>query len=75
MDRSKEHENYLKESSELLKEVPEEFHEAIQHMAWENGHSYGYYEVLNYINEYVHALKKPIEQFRLDVIEATKRMV
>ena len=75
MDQNTEHEKYVEESKKLLAEIPEEFHESVETMAWENGHAYGYHEVLNYLTDYIHSLKKPIEQFRLNVIESTKRMV
>lgn len=55
---------FADKQAELLKDIPEEFRGALSHMAWEEGHSYGYDEVLSHLREYVDSLKEPIQKFR-----------
>ena len=49
--------------TELLKNIPEEFHAAIKNVAWQEGHSYGYEEVLIHLGNLVDALQEPIKNY------------
>jgi hypothetical protein len=49
--------------TELLKDIPEEFHGPLSYMAYEMGHSAGHEEVINYLRSFVGDLKAPIKQF------------
>ena len=50
-------------TEELLRDIPEEFRNTLNYMAYERGHAYGYDEVLNILYELVYNLKKPIETY------------
>lgn len=49
--------------SEMLKRVPQEFHAALARMAWTEGHSNGYSEVLFWLSEYIGHFKPAIARF------------
>jgi len=49
--------------AELLSSIPKEFHKAMNHIAWEQGHAYGYNEVLLILNDMVYAFKEPCKEF------------
>jgi len=52
-----------------LAEIPEEFRSFVRTHAWEQGHSCGYQEVLNYVEDMVWSLKPAIEKFQKRVSE------
>ena len=58
------HEEYSNKQTELLKDIPVEFHNTLSYMAYENGHSNGYEECIIYLKEYISNLKDPIKQFQ-----------
>jgi len=47
----------------LLEELPKEFRNWASSRSWEDGHSSGYEEVINYLREYVAELKEPIAEY------------
>lgn len=57
-------EEYQLEWTELLKDIPTEFHSFIKNDCWDRGHSAGYEEVINYAREMCYNIKEPIESFR-----------
>lgn len=50
--------------NEILSVLPQEFHGAVSHYAWEQGHAYGYEEVLIHLEELVDMLNVPIQNYR-----------
>lgn len=60
---------FAKRQAEMLKEIPTEFKPVLAYMAWERGHSAGYQEVLNILEDLVATLKKPLEDYRERVIQ------
>lgn len=54
------HEEYNEEATPLLEELPPELRAAVSYMAYENGHSAGYEEVLNELRGMVGSLKEPL---------------
>jgi hypothetical protein len=47
----------------ILQDIPKEFHGALSYMAWNEGHSAGYNEVLGYLSDFVYNLKEAIEKY------------
>lgn len=43
--------------------TPKEFREAIAKLAWNEGHSHGYEEVLIYVEEFATSFKEPFKQY------------
>ena len=56
-------EECTKTQAEILKKLPKEFHSAVSYMAWEDGHSAGYEEVIGILREMVGNFEKPIQEF------------
>ena len=50
-------------AEELLRDIPDEFRNTLNYMAYERGHASGYEEVLNILSGLVYDLKAPIEQY------------
>jgi len=57
-------EQFEVKQTEILKDIPLEFRGAIAYLAWEQGHSYGYDEVLIHVHELADNLKEPIKKYR-----------
>ena len=57
-------EQFKVRQEEILKDIPLEFRGAIAYLAWEQGHSYGYDEVLIHVHELADNLKEPIKKYR-----------
>ena len=47
-----------------LNRLPLQFRSAVDYYCWEKGHSYGYQEVINYIQDMVAMLEKPIQDYK-----------
>jgi hypothetical protein len=56
-------EEFSKEQTELLKDVPNEFKGALSYMAYERGHSSGHEEVINELRMLISDLQEPIKSF------------
>jgi hypothetical protein len=54
---------FVKKQDELLKNIPEEFKGAMSYRAWEDGHAYGFEEVLNHLTDLIADLEEPIMKF------------
>jgi hypothetical protein len=54
---------FTERQAQLLKDIPEDFHGALTHLAWEQGHSYGYEEVLGDLENLVTHLREPILRY------------
>ena len=57
---------YDEECQDILRNVPEQFHVALQSMAYERGHSSGYEEVLGMLRDLVDSLLPAIKQYGKD---------
>lgn len=57
------YQEFADKQKELLKDIPEELRCALSQIAWEEGHSYGYDEVLGHLREYVYTLQEPIKKY------------
>lgn len=55
---------FEKAQADLLNGVPEEFRAFIKSVAWDNGHSNGYSNVLWYVDDFVSRLGPQIAYFR-----------
>ncbi len=59
-----------KQQAELdLYKIPEEFRSAIRTLAWDQGHAYGYHEVLGYVSELCGYLAPAIEAYKKRINE------
>lgn len=56
-------ETFTARQDELLAQLPEEFRGAVSFKAWQDGHAYGYAEVLSHVADLVESLKKPIADY------------
>jgi len=56
-------EQFEAKQTELLADLPKEFHSAIAYNAWEHGHSAGYEEVLIHVSDLADALAEPIKNY------------
>lgn len=54
---------YLKKQAKLLEDVPEEFHGVFSKHAWDEGHAYGYDEVLNHLEELIDTFLPSIQEY------------
>lgn len=57
------HEEYNEEKYELLKQLPEAFHDFVANHAYEHGHSSGYEDVIGCLTELVDGLKPCIAKY------------
>lgn len=55
---------FAKREKEILSAIPQEFHSAVSFQAYEEGHAYGYEEVLIHVQNIVGMLEKPIAEFK-----------
>lgn len=44
-------------------DIPQEFRGAISYKAWEDGHAYGYSEVISHLRDLIYMLEKPLKDF------------
>jgi len=49
-------EEFTRRQTKLLARVPKKFRGWLSHMAWEDGHAFGYSEVLLHLEDYVDGL-------------------
>jgi hypothetical protein len=56
-------EEFYEKQAEVLKQLPIEFQSFAEMQAWDQGHSAGYEEVLNYVEGYVYDLMEPIAKY------------
>jgi len=56
----------------ILRNIPKEFHSALQQQAYEDEHAYGYDEVRWKLMELVDRLEDPIKEFKKNIIESLK---
>lgn len=54
---------FANKEKEILSAIPQEFHGAVSYQAYEDGHAYGYEEVLIHVQNLVGMLAKPIAEF------------
>ena len=67
-----EKDGFEKRQDELLAQLPEEFRSYVSGRAWESGHSSGYQEVLNYLEDLIFHLTPAIEKYTLRTLEDYK---
>lgn len=60
---------YNEERNTLLAEIPIEFHGFIGTETWDRGHSAGYEEVINIMQEMVYNLKPCIQNYRTNLLK------
>lgn len=66
-------EDFNKKEKEILNEIPEEFQGAISYQAYEDGHAYGYEEVLIHVRNLVDTIKEPIEKYTKRITAKVKK--
>ena len=54
---------FAERQTELLSHLPTEFRAAVAYKAWQDGHAYGYEEVLIHVEELTDMLLGPIQQY------------
>jgi hypothetical protein len=50
---------------QILLHLPEEIRSSVSWLAWQQGHAYGYEEVLGHLDDMVSALSQPITYYGL----------
>jgi len=63
---------FAAKQTELLKDIPKQFHGALSYLAWEDGHSSGYENVLNCLQNLIDELLSPIIAYGKAVAEETQ---
>jgi len=60
---------YAAKQKELFEDnnIPVEFQGALSHLAWEQGHAYGYNEVYIHLSDLVDALAEPIHKYGMNI--------
>lgn len=56
-------EEYTEEMESILSDLPEEFRLFVSQQSWEEGHSAGYEEVVNYAQDYAYSLASAIKAY------------
>lgn len=54
--------DFAEAQAELCKDLPKELIGPLQGLAWDEGHSAGYAEVINYLKSYISLLKEPLDR-------------
>ena len=54
---------FVSKQDELLQNIPEEFKGAMSYRAWEDGHAYGFEEVLIHLKDLIADFEEPIMKF------------
>jgi hypothetical protein len=67
MERMTE-EQFRDQEDEILKDVPIEFHGPLRGMAWDQGHSAGFEEVIGDLREMVYRLKPAIAEYTARIV-------
>lgn len=65
-------EEFYQKQKEILDLIPIEFRSFVEWIAWEQGHSFGYDEVLNHVYDYVYDIKEPIEKYTERILNENK---
>ena len=60
-------EEFERHQAEILAPIPTAFHGALRGLAWEQGHSAGYAEVLGDLGELVYRLAPAIAEFKQEL--------
>lgn len=60
---------FINKQKEILENIPDEFHGWLSWRAYENGHAYGYGEVLCCLSNLIDGLKELIESFRQNILK------
>jgi hypothetical protein len=66
-------EEFEAEKKTILSCLPEQFHSAVAQKAWNDGHSSGFNEVLDNLEELVDMLDAPIRSFQLALLHTSRR--
>ena len=53
---------YKEKEADLLSGIPVELHGALSHLAYVEGHAYGYSEIHGHLVDYVDALEEPLKK-------------
>lgn len=56
-------EEFQTKQEEMLSRVPVEFHSNLKVKAWEEGHAYGYNEVLLHLDDFIYMIEKPLAEY------------
>jgi hypothetical protein len=54
---------FQEKQCEMMQNIPAEFHNGIAYLAWEQGHAYGFEEVLLHLSDIIDAIEKPLEEY------------
>jgi hypothetical protein len=54
---------YENKCTEILVNIPSEFHSAMRQIAYELGHAYGYQEICSVLNDLAYFFTEPIRQY------------
>ena len=67
-----ERKKFHEQQDEILKNIPVEFANALRDIAWEQGHSSGYSEVLMIVGDLVYRLKPAIAAYKARIAKEVK---
>ena len=62
MTREKQREAFELQQDRILEGIPEVLWSTFKRIAWREGHSAGYSEVLSYLEEYVEDFREPLKE-------------
>lgn len=62
-EEKRKQKEFAEEQDKLLQDLPEEFRGFVSAYAWDQGHAYGYSEVLLHVQDLADQLKGPISQY------------
>lgn len=54
---------FVKRQDNLLSQIPEEFRGSVSFKAYQDGHAYGYEEILNHVEELVGMILTPLKNY------------
>lgn len=63
----KQREEFEAKQAEMLDDVPVPFRSPLAHLAWEQGHSCGYSEVLSVLDDLISALQPAWDEYRRNI--------
>lgn len=66
---------FYPKQEEMLKDIPKQFHGALAHLAWEQGHSSGFENVLCCLSDLIDDLKEPIKAYGDAVVAETTQQL
>ena len=67
-------EEFYAEEKDILEGIPEEFKKVISYIAWQQGHSAGYHEVIIYLNNMAYEFRPAIKAYNTRIFNEVKNI-